>query len=133
MMSIIKSYWQVFRIIFVLFSLYLAGDALWRWDGFGMYDSFPAFLPALCLVSILWTLIGAITAYVIWLPARIIWHSVAVSFQIKLILLLGIFYCGDSSDHGNRMVCPLCDLAKERKTDSPFLYFSGYHNFCMDW
>ncbi len=46
MVPVIASYWQIFRLIFVIFFLFLTGDALYRWDGFSYYgDIFrvPAF------------------------------------------------------------------------------------------
>ncbi len=66
------SYWRVFRVIFVVFSLYLLGDAFFRWDGFRYYASFPEFLPAVALATILWTLVAMIAAFLIWLPGRIL-------------------------------------------------------------
>ncbi len=72
MASLIASYWQVFRVIFVIFSLYLLGDAFFRWDGFRYYASFPEFLPAVALATILWTLVAILAALLIWLPGRIL-------------------------------------------------------------
>lgn len=70
--SLLSSYWKVFRLVFVIFSLYLMGDAFYRWDGFKYYASFSEFLPNLGLVSILWSIIAIITAFLVWLPLRVI-------------------------------------------------------------
>ncbi len=51
----LTSYWKVFRLIFVIFSLYLMGDAFYRWDGFRYYAIFSEFLPAVALITILWS------------------------------------------------------------------------------
>ncbi len=65
------SYRQIFRLVFVLFSLYLMRDAFFRWDGFSFYASFSEFLPSVALVSILWTFAAAFAAFSVWLPARL--------------------------------------------------------------
>ena len=62
-----KSFWTLFRLIFVVFSLYLMGDAFSRWDGFSYYASFREFLPSVALASIIWSIVAAITALIIWL------------------------------------------------------------------
>ena len=62
------SYWQVFRLIFVVLFLYLMGDALFRWDGFRFYATFSEFLPCIALISVLWSIVAAFTAMMIWLP-----------------------------------------------------------------
>ncbi|NOZ69115.1 MAG: sulfatase, partial [Deferribacteres bacterium] len=66
------SYPQIFRLVFVLFSLYLLRDAFFRWDGFSFYASFSEFLPSVALVTILWTLVAALTAFSVWLPGRVL-------------------------------------------------------------
>ncbi len=72
MSTVLSSYWKVFRLVFVIFFLYLLGDAFYRWDGFKYYASFSEFLPNLCLVSILWCIVAVLTAFLIWLPIRVI-------------------------------------------------------------
>ena len=70
------SYRQIFRVVFVLFSLYLLRDAFFRWDGVSFYASFSDFLPSAALVSILWTLVAALAAFSVWLPARLFqWYG----------------------------------------------------------
>ena len=64
------SFGQLFRLIFVFFSLYLLGDAFYRWDGYSYYGSFSGFLPALALASILWSIIAMLTTMLLWLPLR---------------------------------------------------------------
>jgi arylsulfatase A-like enzyme len=59
---LISSFWWFFRPIFVLFFLYLTGDAFYRWDGFRYYASFVEFIPGLALASILWCILAVITA-----------------------------------------------------------------------
>ena len=40
------SLFKIFRLVFVLFSLYLLSDVFFRWDGFRHYASFSEFVPA---------------------------------------------------------------------------------------
>ncbi|MBI4697362.1 MAG: sulfatase-like hydrolase/transferase [Nitrospirae bacterium] len=94
---IVSSYWQVFRINFVVFSLYLMGHAFYIWDGFREYGSFTDFLLSISLASILWTIIAAVTALLLWLPALLratMWPFRRVDLKIKigeLLLFAGIF------------------------------------------
>lgn len=62
------SYWQVFRFIFVVFFLYLMGDAFHRWDGFKLYASLSEFLLSIALASVLLSLLTAAFAFLIWIP-----------------------------------------------------------------
>ncbi len=64
------SLWNVFRLIFVVFSLYLLQDAFFRWDGVRYYASFSKFLPAIALVSILWSMTAIFVSILIWLLIR---------------------------------------------------------------
>jgi arylsulfatase A-like enzyme len=64
------SYWQVFRLVFVFFFLYLVGEALFRWSGFRFYGSFSEFLPNLCLISILWSFVAILTALFIMVSIK---------------------------------------------------------------
>ncbi len=65
-------YWQTFRLIFVIFSLHLMGDAFYRWDGFSYYASFYEFLPSVALVTILWSIVAAITTVLLCLSLRVL-------------------------------------------------------------
>ena len=67
-----RSYWQIFRLIFVIFSLYLLSDIFYRWDGFMYYGSFTDFLPSVALIIILWTSIAILTAMLIWLLIKLV-------------------------------------------------------------
>ncbi len=66
------SYWYMFRLVFVVFSFYLVGDALYRWNGFRYYATLSEFLPGVALVSIFWSIIAVFTAYLLWLPLKVI-------------------------------------------------------------
>ncbi len=89
------SYWQVFRLIFVVFSLYLMGDAFYRWDGFRYYASFSEFLPSVALIAILWTIVAIFTALLIWLPVRALkWFCLRIGWKLKtehLLFFIGTF------------------------------------------
>jgi hypothetical protein len=65
-----KSYWQIFRLIFVIFSLYLLGDAFYRWDGFRYHSSFSEFLPSVALAAILWSILSIMLSLIIWLVIK---------------------------------------------------------------
>ncbi len=72
MKTVVLSYWKVFRLIFVIFSLYLMGDAFYRWDGFRYHSSFSDFLPSAALVSILWSIVAVLTSIMIWILVKIV-------------------------------------------------------------
>jgi hypothetical protein len=63
-MRSLSSFRCFFRPIFVLFFLYLTGDAFFRWHKFHNYLSFSEFIPALSLTSILWYALAVFTALV---------------------------------------------------------------------
>ncbi len=93
MASFIASYWRVFRVVFVIFSLYLMGDAFFRWDGFRYYASFPEFLPAIALVTILWSIVAMVAAFLIWLPGRVLeWSCRRTACKVRTEHLL-LFAC----------------------------------------
>ena len=79
MKSVMSSYWKIFRIIFVIFSLYLMGDAFYRWDGFRYHSSFSDFLPGVALVSILWSVVAVLTSIMTWIIVK------AVAWLLQLI------------------------------------------------
>ncbi len=89
------TYWKIFRLIFVLFSLYLVGDAFYRWDGFKHYASFSEFLPSIALIIILWTLVVILTSLLLWIHFRLFeWFSQRLGLKVKLENLLvfaGVF------------------------------------------
>lgn len=62
---------QFIRLFFVLFSLYLMGDAFYRWDGFSYYASLPEFLPSCALAFILWSTLSVFTALFLWIVFKI--------------------------------------------------------------
>lgn len=66
------SYRQVFRLIFVLFFIYLLGDAFYRWDGFRYHSSFSDFLPSVALVSILWSIVAVLTSIMTWILVKVV-------------------------------------------------------------
>lgn len=61
-----SSYWKSFRLIFVVFSLYLLGDVFYRWDGFSHYAPFSKFVPSSALISILWSLTAFLITTFVW-------------------------------------------------------------------
>lgn len=61
------SYWQIFRLIFVILFLYLLGDVFFRWDGFRYYATFSDYISSVALVTVLWFIVAAFIALIIWL------------------------------------------------------------------
>lgn len=83
------SFWQIFRIIFVIFSLYLLRDVFFRWDGFRYYASFSEFLPSVALVTILWTFLAVLTSIIALLLLRSFeWICLQMRLTIKAEHLL---------------------------------------------
>lgn len=77
-------YWKLFRIIFVIFSLYLIGDVFYRWDGFRYHSSFLDFLPSVALISILWSVIAALLTLLLWVPYKVVvWCRKKLDWKIK--------------------------------------------------
>lgn len=86
---------QFLRIVFVLFSLYLLGDAFYRWDGFSYYASFSEFLPAVALTSIIWSLIGILTAIFLWLVLKLTEWSFqrgGLKIRIEYLILYAVIF-----------------------------------------
>ena len=118
------SYWQVFRLIFVVFSLYLMGDAFYFWDpehcgcgygnvwnGFRYYASFSEFLPSIALVTILWSIVAVVTAMLLWLPLIVSeWLFIGIGRKIKVEyvrVFMGIFILiGTLVWSGKRLILP---------------------------
>jgi arylsulfatase A-like enzyme len=57
---------QFVSIIFVLFSLYLLGDAFYRWDGIRIYASFSDYFPSVALAYIIWSILSIFIAITVW-------------------------------------------------------------------
>jgi hypothetical protein len=77
------SWWQVFRLIFVIFSLYLIGDAFYRWDGFKYYASFAEFLPSVALATVLWSILAGFASLLIYLVLKAIaWLCIRLGLKI---------------------------------------------------
>lgn len=66
------SFKQIIQLVFVFFSLYLLGDAFYRWDGFRYYSTFSEFLPGAALAFILWTAIAVMVSALLWLIIKFI-------------------------------------------------------------
>ena len=76
------SYWRTFRIIFVVFFLYLMGDAFYRWDGFKLYASLLEFMLSVSLASVLLGIITLVVALVWWLVTIFLeWFSQRTGWQ----------------------------------------------------
>ncbi|RJR17857.1 MAG: hypothetical protein C4581_07300 [Nitrospiraceae bacterium] len=81
LMIIGQSVWSIARLNIVIFSLYLLGDAFYRWDGFRYHSSLSEFLPAVALASMLCGIIALIISVVL----SIILSSISwICKQIKL-------------------------------------------------
>ncbi|NOZ68088.1 MAG: sulfatase-like hydrolase/transferase [Deferribacteres bacterium] len=67
-----SSYWKIFRLIFTMFSLYLLGDAFFRWDAFRYYAPFSEFLPAVALATVLWSAVSVLASLLAWIPLKVL-------------------------------------------------------------
>jgi len=89
------SFLQFFRLVFVIFSLFLMGDAFYRWDGFKLYASVAEFIPSIALASILWSAIALLTAFIVWLLLRAFtWLCGRMRLKIETVHLMvfsGVF------------------------------------------
>ena len=81
------------------------GDAFYRWDGFKYYASFSEFIPSVALIMILWSLVAACVAVLLWLLFITIkkisdlvgWKITVEDFLVYInlaLLLSGMLYAG---------------------------------------
>jgi arylsulfatase A-like enzyme len=89
------SYWKIFRLIFVLFSLYLLRDIFYRWDGFKYYGSFSEFLPSVALATILWSSMVMFITLLAWFSGKMAgWFCKRMGREFKtehLLLFISAF------------------------------------------
>jgi arylsulfatase A-like enzyme len=105
------SLWQFFRLVFVVFSLYLLGDAFFRWDGFSYYASFSEFLPSVTLVSIFWSILSVFTATFLWVLFKIfVWlcSRTSITLEIEQLLLFAgtLVFFGAMAWIGKKLLWP---------------------------
>ncbi|MBC8550386.1 MAG: sulfatase-like hydrolase/transferase [Nitrospira sp.] len=105
------TYWKVFRLTFVVFSLYLLKDAFYRWDGFSFYATLAEFVPSVALVSIFWSILALATAVVVWMGVYIVRIAArAISLDISaeqvLVCMLVLFISGVSVWGLKRYIVP---------------------------
>lgn len=93
-------FWRLFRIIFVIFFLYLLGDAFYRWDGFKYYGSFSEFIPAIALSSVLWFVVAIITSLLSWFILQfllIVFKFFRLNLKTGHLILFGIVFLASGS------------------------------------
>jgi arylsulfatase A-like enzyme len=105
------SFWQIFSLVFVLFSLYLMGDAFSRWDGFSYYASFAEFLPGVSLAFVLWSLVAVFLTIAVFMALKLFeWISSRTKSIIRvehLLFLTGFFILfGAVAWKGKRLMWP---------------------------
>jgi arylsulfatase A-like enzyme len=66
------SFWNCFRLVFIIFFLYLIGDVFYRWDAFKLHSSFSQYLPNVALASIIWSIVALLSSLVVWLPLKVL-------------------------------------------------------------
>lgn len=87
------SFHQFFSLVFVLFFLYLLGDAFYRWDGFRYYASFYDFIPSVALVSILWSLTAFSLSVLLFPVFRLLeWFFASIKWKLRFEHML--FFIG---------------------------------------
>lgn len=83
------SFLKLFRLIFVVFFLFLLKEIFHRWDGFSYYAPFSAFIPPVALISILWTILALATTIILWFPLSLFeWLSLRFEKEKRKYLLL---------------------------------------------
>ena len=87
------TFWETFRLVFVIFSLYLMGDAFYRWDGFKYYAYLSEFLPSVALITIIWTILSVFTTVIVWLLVKVLTALPKVISKIITIEFLVLFIC----------------------------------------
>ncbi len=88
-------FWKFFKFIFLIFSLFLLGDAFYRWDGLRYYLSFSQVLPSVALAYVIWSILGISVAILLWILLNIFrWFCNRVGLRIDINHILswaGIF------------------------------------------
>ncbi len=88
-------FWKFLKFIFLIFSLFLLGDAFYRWDGFGYYMSFQDFIPSLALAYVIWSILGILVAILLWIHLNLLkWICNLVRLRVgidHLMSFAGIF------------------------------------------
>ncbi len=90
------SCWQIFRLIFMLFSLYVVGEVFYRWEGFTYYyASFSELIPTIALVIIFFSIVAMFASMLIWISGRTVgWFFLHIGWKLKVehwLLFVGIF------------------------------------------
>ncbi len=90
----ISSFWKLFRMIFVVFSLYVTGIMFYSWDGFRYYGLFSDFLSGIALVLIFWNILAVILAILIFFSFKVVeWCSLPMGWKIRIehvMMVMGI-------------------------------------------
>lgn len=78
------SYWRIFRLIFVFFSLYCLKEVFYEWDGFSYYASISEFLPSVGLLTIYMAGIELLIALVLWIPIKLLeWSCSRIKWSVR--------------------------------------------------
>jgi arylsulfatase A-like enzyme len=88
-------FWKFLKFVFLIFSLFLLGDAFYRWDGFRYYLPFSDFLPSLALAYVLWSILSILIAILLWIFLnlfKIIFDRIGMKIGIpNMLIFTGIF------------------------------------------
>lgn len=82
---------NIFRLVFVIFSLYLMGDVFFRWDGFRFYATFSEFLPSVAFIAVLWTVLAGIFSLLVWLVLKMLERITFKVNRDKLLFFTCVF------------------------------------------
>ncbi|GBE16480.1 arylsulfatase [bacterium BMS3Abin15] len=115
-----NSFRQLFRLIFVIFFLYLLGDAFYRWDGFNLHSTFIEFIPSVALAAILWSIVALFTSLLVWLLlSSIEWvcHRMGLKITIEhlLVYLSILIILGGLGWKGKKLLWPLILTSQQTK------------------
>ncbi len=114
------TFWQLFRLIFVVFFLYLTGDAFYRWDGFRYYASFSEFMPGFALITILWSIVAVLTTCFVWVSFRIFlltsrFVRLKIGFEHLLVYLMSFILVGALAWKGKKIIWPYAQTSIQLK------------------
>nr|MBC8550387.1 hypothetical protein [Candidatus Brocadiales bacterium] len=99
MASTYNNLWGIFRILFVMFSLYLLKDVFFRWDGFSYYGTIGEFIPGVALITIIWTLLAFAVSFLTLAGIKVVrWLSIRAGREVQfehvliwIILFVSLF------------------------------------------
>ncbi len=108
------SYWQVFRLVLVIYFIYLMGNVFRIWEVYE-YNASSEFAPAVAVISVIWCLIAALSSLMAWafffafewMRKRMRWK---VTIEHLLLYMAFVVLCGGIIWTSKKLIWPSIQL-----------------------